>query len=529
MEAALFAQQSEKFRTCFVGYKAGVLAFPETPVRLDPYFLGVWLGDGDKDGPRITTADPEIFEYCRWYAKTWGLGVSVHRWARTQAVRVRLTNGRRGKRANPIHSALRAYGLLHNKHLPTAYLYNDASIRLQLLAGLLDADGCWSGNRYTVTFASERLAGETKQLADQLGFRTGWRVAPAAIGTGTSYTVSIGGDTWRIPCRVLRKKSLPRALGRSRLTSVLRAVPLGVGEYAGFEIDGDHLFVLADGTVTHNCQLPPVKGAFAFESPEWWRFAERVTRLTEIRRQGDPAFIEALRAIRSGEPDAAVDLLGPQMHETTIAGFDGPTVLAKNDQVDRFNALRHDQLTGTLCTFQSKRWGKERGEWKNIPDTLRLKEGALVMILANRREEGQGPLVYANGDLGHLRYVSGEGELPHAMVELQRTGETVPVIPITRKHEKPTGAKGTRKEAYETIGEITYMPLRLAYATSVHKSQGLTFDTVQVNIRDRFFASPAMCYVALSRARSLEGLRLVGTPDMLKQRATIHPKVRAWI
>jgi ATP-dependent exoDNAse (exonuclease V) alpha subunit len=90
-------------------------------------------------------------------------------------------------------------------------------------------------------------------------------------------------------------------------------------------------------------------------------------------------------------------------------------------------------------------------------------------------------------------------------------------------------ATGKKKPKWEIEGTVTYMPLRLAYGTTVHKSQGLTMDRVQVLITDDFFSAPGMLYVALSRARSLEGLRIVGTERMFVGRCGVDEKVRRWL
>jgi ATP-dependent exoDNAse (exonuclease V) alpha subunit len=79
------------------------------------------------------------------------------------------------------------------------------------------------------------------------------------------------------------------------------------------------------------------------------------------------------------------------------------------------------------------------------------------------------------------------------------------------------------------IGEIYYYPLRLAYASTVHKSQGLTLDRVQIDFINQFFGQPSMAYVALSRVRTAEGLRLVGTPKLLEERCNVARKVLRWI
>jgi hypothetical protein len=78
-------------------------------------------------------------------------------------------------------------------------------------------------------------------------------------------------------------------------------------------------------------------------------------------------------------------------------------------------------------------------------------------------------------------------------------------------------------------GQIEYLPVRLAYASTVHKSQSLTLDKVQVDLRDFFFGKPAMAYVALSRCRSLAGLRIVCSRDKFAKQVSIDPRVLPWL
>jgi ATP-dependent DNA helicase PIF1 len=223
-----------------------------------------------------------------------------------------------------------------------------------------------------------------------------------------------------------------------------------------------------------------------------------------------------------------MDVLGPHIQPTIDTRFDGTTILSKNQQVDRFNKLRHQELPGDGVTFKNTITGTPLKEWeKHIPMYVTLKPGAKVMILANRYVGDDDPqLIYANGDTG--TFMEGNISKKVAYVELNRSKEVVPVGYNIRQNLVPTGAKGKKKERYTVLGEIEYMPLRLAYASSVHKSQGLTLDNVQVDISDPFFTAPAMVYVALSRARSLEGLRLVGNPQLLLKRCTVDPKVERW-
>lgn len=250
-----YLAQSERWRTHFRGYRAGCLQYPVRTVLIDPYFLGVWLGDGTGRELRITSADVEIAEYCEDLAMAYG-GVAS-------------SGGKPGNKArdigfvvkegskNPIWQAFKAYGLPNNKHIPRDYLSNHEEVRLQLLAGLIDTDGHVKGNSFRITQVNERLARDIKFLADGLGFRT----AIARVGTictnngvrGHAWCISINGDTWRVPCLIDRKRIRREdCANRDFLLSGLKVESIGVGEWAGFTLDGDHLFCLEDGTVTHN-------------------------------------------------------------------------------------------------------------------------------------------------------------------------------------------------------------------------------------------------------------------------------------
>jgi hypothetical protein len=287
-------------------------------------------------------------------------------------------------------------------------------------------------------------------------------------------------------------------------------------------------------------QLPPVDAPFCFEVPVWERFERNTVRMTGTRRQDDADFIGALRCARRGDGRGALEYFRARLHPTKDDSFDGPTVLATNVEVDRFNSLRYDLLGGNEFVFRAKREGKQRGEWKHIPDELRLREGALVMILSNYKEPGSRHYTYINGDLGTFegydeaenafaQAVLGRPASQVALVRLQRTGQVTPVVQVRREFLVPTGALGVRKEKFTVEGWVEYTPLRLAWACTVHKSQGLSLDKVQVAYQHHFFSNPGSLYVALSRARSAEGLRLVGTPEVFVERCRADPRVERWL
>ena len=141
--------------------------------------------------------------------------------------------------------------------------------------------------------------------------------------------------------------------------------------------DGDTPFELI---ITGDfCQLPPIKAEFAFKADCWPVFDRNTTRLTKCWRQSDERFVAALQEIRQGNGPAGVELFqqcGVVFVPNTDTTFDGTTIIAKNEGVDRFNFAAHSRVNGKIISVRSERWGKQRGEWKNIPEMLQLKIGA---------------------------------------------------------------------------------------------------------------------------------------------------------
>lgn len=311
-------------------------------------------------------------------------------------------------------------------------------------------------------------------------------------------------------------------------------------------------------------QLPPVKETWAFEAECWPYFEKNTTVLTKIWRQSDPKFLDAINLIRAGKGKEGAELLkeaGVVFAPAIDNKFQGTTIMAKNIEVDRFNQLRLMEVTGQKLAMPSYKWGSVSGEAKNIPDELHLKIGALVMVLVNDSPN----FSYVNGDLA---IVKGNSSTRRGIiVELVRTGAEVTIPYITRPKtslsavdsngkelsvddvphysewittdagtKAPAGVDAPWGQVYYdpererfVVGAIKYMPLRLAYATSTHKSQGLTLDKVQLDPRSNFFGSPAMAYVALSRARTAEGLRIIGPPALFGARVNIDEKVKRWM
>lgn len=272
-----YANKSKHFRENFRGYKIGSIPYHVCKVNIEPYLLGLWLGDGTSIYPQITTPDSEIKEYLQNYADTHGFILSLNgRKGKTETLRIAKKNGKE----NAFLSELRAYGLLHNKHIPQTYISNSENVRLELLAGLLDTDGFMSANGYEITQKSKNLALQIKFVADTLGFRTS--ITPKKVKIrdnecGIYYRILINGDVWRIPCKVERKKVTESMCHKNKdwRLSQLTITEHGIGDWCGISLDGNQRYLHADGTVTHNSGKSFATGAFierltfeAFPKPE---------------------------------------------------------------------------------------------------------------------------------------------------------------------------------------------------------------------------------------------------------------------
>lgn len=245
---------------------------------------------------------------------------------------------------------------------------------------------------------------------------------------------------------------------------------------------------------------------------------------------------------------------------------------------------------GKYWEFKSFRWGEQLGEWKQIPESRIVTKNAYVMILANDSPHfsyANGSCGYvedADIDTGTV-YVRLAGEAPKKEEEEDGavfTKEPVKVRKVWRRkfsiylpegYEPPEkwlgkkewgelednkyNAKNLNDILYKTyvkeltaaskekygdwkpyydfeeekwvVGEIAYTPVRLGYATTCHKSQGLSLDKVQIDYSHPFFGEPSMSYVALSRVRTPGGLRIVGNRKLIEERTNITSDILPWI
>lgn len=263
-----YLKQPKRWQYHFRGYKVDSIPYPYQDVLIEPYMLGLWLGDGTALFPQITTPDKEIVDYLNDYAGRHNLSVSIQEKnnGTNKAKGYRLKgNGKAG--SNEFLNHLKEYNLIENKHIPQCYISNSEEVRLQLLAGLIDTDGSYDGWAYDFLQKSEQIAKSVVLIASSLGFRSKIRTKRAKIydnDYGIVYRVSISGDLWRIPCKVAHKiaKKGDSYKDRTFSQSSLRIKQVEDGEWCGITINGNHRYVHSDGTVTHNSGKSFGVGAF---------------------------------------------------------------------------------------------------------------------------------------------------------------------------------------------------------------------------------------------------------------------------
>ena len=253
IEVRDYLRLSDYEKSRLKGYRVPV-DFPDKPVPLDPYMFGYWLGDGASASTRISSQDSTVLHYFTHNLGKYNLYLNYER-----KYDYRICGS---KKPNYFFSTLKQLNVVKNKHIPDIYKYNSRQVRLQVLAGLLDSDGSSIKGGWDFVQKNEKLFDDFLFLARSLGFY-GYKSKCIKTCTnskhktsGTYYRCSISGDGIEdVPCKIPRKKHEGRNQIKNILRTGIKLEKLEVGEYFGFEINGNHRFLLGDFTVTHNTQV----------------------------------------------------------------------------------------------------------------------------------------------------------------------------------------------------------------------------------------------------------------------------------
>ena len=238
---------------------------------------------------------------------------------------------------------------------------------------------------------------------------------------------------------------------------------------------------------------------FAFIAPAWAECDFTICQLHEIVRQkGDAEFIKALNKARMGDI-TCLDWLQKNTAKRQVKGI---TVCAKKKAAADINTAETSRLPGKIHTFtMQKSQTLDTGDLA-VETKIELKKGMRVMSALN---DPSGKGRYQNGSLGEITGFA-EGDVS-VFVKWDTSGEECEITKNTWEVPKYSWNPVAKKIEKIIIGTYTQIPLKVAYAITIHKAQGQTF--ARVNVEPYAFA-PGQLYVALSRAESAKGLRIAG-------------------
>lgn len=259
-------------------------------------------------------------------------------------------------------------------------------------------------------------------------------------------------------------------------------------------------------------QLPPIAGRgemsrFAFESNAWERARFLTCYLTEQHRQEDELLLGLLSSIRKNDIDESHYTLLSEQTEIGYPDIEPTRLFTHNSDVDALNLERLRELPTRGAQYKMEVRGNKQllqGLVKSClsPEVLELRIEAMVMCTKNNFEAG-----YVNGTLG--RVVDFDSEDGYPVIETS-DGRRIKMGP----------ASWSVAEEGKVLAEITQVPLRLAWAITVHKSQGMSLDAAEIDLRNAFTYGQG--YVALSRVRTLTGMKVLG---LNSQALLVDPRV----
>lgn len=252
-------------------------------------------------------------------------------------------------------------------------------------------------------------------------------------------------------------------------------------------------------------QLPPITeegfahSSFAFKADAWRELDLKICYIDEQHRQQDEEFLKVLSDIRSSDlSENTYDIITSRLNEPLPDGILPTKLYCHNADVDAINNFELRKIDRPHHFFQMESAGnkeliKTLKKGCLAPEELVLKEGALVMFVKNNQAKG-----YSNGTLGT---VIGFDDETYPIVKTY-SGREIVASPATWKLD----------EDEKILAQINQIPLRLAWAITVHKSQGMSLDAAEIDLSKSF--SYGMGYVALSRVKSLLGVKLLGINQM---------------
>lgn len=260
-----FLNNSKKKSIKYYLYRAPI-DYPEKELKIPPYILGMWLGDGISQQASLVNKDKILIDIWEDFGKSQGLIMAKSKdrvnnlTGLPEKAYIYTLKNLENKLNNPVNKNLRYYNLINNKHIPLDYLTSSRKQRLELLAGILDTDGNLDsrGRTFAIEMSKEHLIDEITQLARGLGFSVGKKIInqPKAKfnAPNLSYKINISGDTYLIPTQLPHKRatSIKKLKNKNPKYTSFKVEEIPEIEYYGFMADGDHRYLLWNNIVTHN-------------------------------------------------------------------------------------------------------------------------------------------------------------------------------------------------------------------------------------------------------------------------------------
>ena len=432
-----YLKKSKTWKKGHRGFSSSV-EYTSREVKIDPYFLGLWLGDGESAGTTIYGVDLEIKNYLKEYATKLNLkftekedSKNCKRWA---------LNNQQGLN-NILLDNLRHYNLIKNKHIPDDYLYNSREVRLQLLAGLLDTDGYLETETkscFEITQKRKDLAEQIYLLARSLGFQVKYTTSHAFLykkDCGEVHTSYISRGIDKIPTRLKRKQAKSSRSVVATLTQI-EVIKENVDTYYGFtlkEDSRDRMFLLEDYTVVHNTnylvaqarhlvQLGKKVLYFTLEIEGEQIISRAVAGMTNINQEdllNHPQLIKQkidriteikseIKIIRLKSTSARVEVIQSKVEEVKSQGFFPDTIMIDGinqvklpkgyravDTNDKFEYIAEElrdlaleEKVPVYGAFQSNRGGfnVEYADEQNIGKAIEVYQVCDIMVMLTQTE-----------------------------------------------------------------------------------------------------------------------------------------------
>lgn len=252
-------------------------------------------------------------------------------------------------------------------------------------------------------------------------------------------------------------------------------------------------------------QLPPVQGEFCFKSDIWNQMNFSIHQLTKIYRQSDTQFLDILYRAREGKmTDEDMETLQKCNGNNFPKTIQPTRLYSLNVDVSLINETQYNKLTTPEKIYETKYKNKKSKTYADkmkIPEQLKLRVGSQVMVTKNIDPDNN--------------IINGTRGVVIAMEDTQ-----IKIELMNHKEYLITPVKITSQD--EPNIEVQYIPLKLAWAITIHKSQGLTIDCAEMDLGESIFQS-GQAYTALSRVKDLNSVRIV---ELCKKSFKTHPEIK---